>query len=45
MAQDGYIFKKGSSWFLRYRENKNENGQIVRKQKCIKLADYGDRYR
>jgi integrase len=45
MAQDGYVFKKGSSWFLRYRENTNVNGQIVRKQKCVRLAEYSDRYR
>lgn len=45
MAQQGHIFKKGSSWFLRYRDSFNENGQIVRKQKCIRLADVSDRYR
>jgi integrase len=45
MSQNGYIFRKGPSWFLRYRENRNEGGQIVRKQKCVYLADYCDRYR
>jgi integrase len=45
MAQDGYVFRKGNSWFLRYRENANENGQIVRRQKCVRLADHCDRYR
>ena len=45
MAQNGFVFKHGSSWFLRYRDNFLINGQIVRKQKCVKLADYGDRYR
>jgi len=45
MAQQGSIWKKRNSWFLRYREDSNEGGQIVRKQKCVKLADYGDRYR
>lgn len=45
MSQNGYVFRKGPSWFLRYRENFNENGQIVRKQKCVYLADYCDRYR
>jgi hypothetical protein len=37
MAQDGYVFKKGDSWFLRYRENTNVDGQIVRTQKCVRL--------
>lgn len=45
MAQHGFVFKKGKSWFLKYRENKNVDGQIVRTQKCVKLADYCDRYR
>ena len=45
MAQKGFVFKQGSSWFLRYRDNFLVDGQIVRKQKCVKLADYGDRYR
>jgi integrase len=45
MTQDGYVFKKGSSWFLRYRENTNVDGQIVRKQKCVRLAECSDRYR
>ena len=41
----GYVFKKGRSWHLRYWHNGNENGQIVRRQKCEWLAPYGDRYR
>jgi integrase len=45
MAQNGYIFKQGGSWFLRYRDNFTVNGQIIRKQVCKKLAEYGDRYR
>src|SRR5215472_14395710 len=45
MAQQGYIFKRGGSWFLRYRDNFSVNGEITRKQKCVKLADYCDRYR
>jgi integrase len=45
MAQHGFVFRKGRSWFLRYREDVLVNGQKVRKQKCVKLADYGDRYR
>jgi len=45
MAQKGFVFRKGKSWFLRYRENVNQDGQILRKQKCVWLADYSDRYR
>ena len=45
MAQDGYVFKFRNSWNLRYRDYFNVDGKIVRKQKCVKLADYCDRYR
>ena len=45
MAQKGYVWRKGNSWILSYRENENVNGQIIRKQKCVKLAEYRDRYR
>jgi hypothetical protein len=45
MAQQGFVFRKGDSWFLRYRDNFIVDGELVRKQKCVKLADYGDRYR
>jgi integrase len=44
-AQKGCVWRKGNSWILSYRESFNEDGQIVRKQKCIKLAEYSDRYR
>src|SRR5262249_42578903 len=43
--QKGQIFRRGKSWFVRYRENSTEDGQIVRRQKCVKLANYSDRYR
>ena len=45
MAQKGYVFRSGKSWFLRYRENVTEDGQMVRKQRCEWLAFHGDRYR
>jgi len=45
MAQNGYVYRKGPSWLLRYRENRNENGQIVRKQRNVFLTEYCDRYR
>jgi hypothetical protein len=45
MAQKGFIFRKGASWFFRYRDNFPVDGKLVRKQKCVKLAEYGDRYR
>src|SRR5580704_907202 len=43
--QKGYVFRAGSFWFLRYRDAFLVDGKIVRKQKCVKLAQYGDRYR
>lgn len=45
MAQQGFVFRKGDSWFLRYRHDVDVDGVIVRKQKCVRLADYCDRYR
>lgn len=45
MAQQGFVFRKGDSWFLRYRHDVDVDGVIVRKQKCERLADYCDRYR
>lgn len=45
MSQKGYIFKKDGSWFLRYRDNVIEDGQVVRKQQCKRLAAVCDRYR
>ena len=45
MTQGGYVFKKGPTWFLRYRYSVNVNGKIVRKQKAVPLADVCDRYR
>jgi hypothetical protein len=38
MPKHGYLFPKGSSWFLRFRNDENIDGQIVRKQKFVKLA-------
>jgi integrase len=43
--QDGYIFRAGKWWYLRYRENVVEDGQLIRKQKCVQLARVSDRYR
>src|SRR5947208_2194650 len=45
MAQQGFVFRKGDSWHLRYRHDVEVDGVMVRKQKCVKLADYCDRYR
>ena len=45
MAQQGFIYKSRGSWFLKYRDDVIENGQIVRKQQCKKLAAVCDRYR
>jgi integrase len=45
VPQQGHIFKKGSTWFLRYRDNFLVDGKIVRKQKCVQLAEVSDKYR
>jgi integrase len=45
MSQKGFTFKKGGSWFLRYRDDVIEDGQIVRKQQCKRLAPVCDQYR
>jgi integrase len=43
--QTGYIWRVGNSWFGRWREDVLEDGKVVRKQRCKRLADYSDRYR
>lgn len=45
MAQNGMLFRKGPSWFLKYWEDVQVNGAQLRRRKCVKLAEYGDRYR
>jgi integrase len=45
MGQKGFIFKKGGSWFLRYRDDVIENGLLRRKQQCKRLAATCDQYR
>ncbi len=39
MNQAGYVFRKGNSWFVRYRESYVEGGEVVRKQSCKRLCD------
>src|SRR5258706_3285563 len=45
--QKGYLFHKGSSWFLRYCDDVMQaDGTIKRKLVCKKLSvDYGGNYR
>jgi integrase len=44
--QAGYVFKKGSNWYVRYREDVQlENGSVQRLQKCHKLAEASGQYR
>lgn len=43
--QRGYIFKKDGSWYGRWREDAIADGQIVRRQRCSKLAAVCDRFR
>lgn len=37
-SQAGHVFRKGDSWFLRYRDSFVTNGQLVRRQVCKKLS-------
>ena len=37
-TQSGYVFRKGDSWFVRYRDTLAENGHLVRKQICKRLC-------
>jgi hypothetical protein len=44
--QAGYVFRKGSNWYVRYREDVQlENGSAQRIQKCHKLAEASGQYR
>jgi integrase len=44
--QEGYVFKKGSNWYVRYREDVlTEHGIIKRIQKCPRLAEASGQYR
>ena len=44
--QAGYVFKKGSNWYVRYREDVQlESGSIKRIQKCHRLAKATGPYR
>ena len=45
MAQHGFVYKQGGSWFLKYRDNCIVDGVLVRKQKCKRLAAVCDQYR
>src|SRR6267378_1187696 len=44
--QAGYVVRKGSNWYVRYREDVQlENGSVQRIQKCHKLAEASGQYR
>ena len=44
--QAGYVFRKDSNWYVRYREHVQlENGSVQRIQKCHKLAEASGQYR
>jgi len=44
MTQKGTVFHNGTSWFFKYRTNFLVDGQVIRKQKVIKLAPVSERY-
>ncbi|HXN22865.1 MAG TPA: hypothetical protein VOA41_09010 [Candidatus Dormibacteraeota bacterium] len=43
--QKGQVFRKGASWFLRYRDSVMKNGVPTRVRICRRLAPFCDRYR
>jgi integrase len=44
--QQGYIFRKGQGWYLRYYDAVvTPSGVTMRKAKCKKLVDYGGKFR
>ncbi len=44
--QQGYVFRKGNGWYLRYYQGERQpDGSERAVQKCTKLADYGGEYR
>jgi integrase len=43
--QRGNIFKSGGNWYLRFYRDEVENGKIVRRRVCQKLARYDDLHR
>ena len=43
--QEGYIWRKGESWYGRWREDTLEGGKVVRRQRARKLTEYCERYR
>jgi integrase len=45
MAQQGSVFKRYRSWYLRYRTSFVVDGVIVRKLVCIRLVEVSDRYK
>jgi len=43
--QQGYIFRKGRNWYGRWWDDLMVDGEVLRKQRCEKLAEVSDRYR
>ena len=43
--QTGFVFKASGGWYVKYREDVLENGDIVRKLKTHRLADVDDECR
>jgi len=43
--QKGCIYRVGGAWYARYREDVLQDGRIVRKLRCKRLAEVNERYR
>lgn len=42
--QHGHIYRHRNCWYLRYYDSVRENGQVVRKQRCKKLAPFNKNF-
>src|SRR5215470_14530903 len=42
MKQQGFIFKTSGAWYVKYRDNRIEGGQLTRKLITHRLADVND---
>jgi hypothetical protein len=43
--QQGQVFKRNGSWYVRFYRDEIQDGAPVRRRVCEKLARYGDDYR
>jgi integrase len=42
--QNGCVWLSRGVWYLRYREPVLTDGKLIQKMRCVRLAEYGDKY-